>query len=252
MRKISPCLSFAVLLVFGCSGGEGEAISTDVDATQAETVESDAVDVASIDTPDLAPTDTVDARLPQDTGELELVPGEIGDNGALPAPGEAGYPCTVGEDCIEGYCIVTPNGKQCTVTCQEECPFDWICAPLGSGGPDQVSVCVARFVSLCRPCESNAECAVDGVDAGQACIPYGASGNFCGEKCAADEDCPDGYECESTKDLVGNSVKQCTKSDGECTCTQWAANPGACTVILADNALGKCMGPHQCMYHALT
>ncbi len=44
-----------------------------------------------------------------------------------PVAGEAGAPCQTANDCLEGFCIQTVDGKQCTVSCVEECPFDWKC-----------------------------------------------------------------------------------------------------------------------------
>jgi len=63
------------------------------------------------------------------------------DQGWIPGPGEAGYPCSGGFDCNEGYCIQTPDGMQCTVTCQEECPFGWECVQYAPSLPDQVFIC---------------------------------------------------------------------------------------------------------------
>ena len=97
------------------------------------------------------------AELWPDIGlELELEPQDLPDAGFVPEPGAAGYPCESGSECLDGYCIQTGDGMQCTQTCLDECPFDWSCALHTPSLPDQIYICMPTFVDLCRPCAANA------------------------------------------------------------------------------------------------
>jgi len=169
-----------------------------------------------------------------------------------PEPGAAGYPCEGAADCDSGFCIQTADGMQCTISCVEECPFDWSCFLHPPSMPDQVFICVPTMVDLCRPCTQNDECWTNGVDAGQSCVDYGEGGNFCGANCDDDEDCPAGYYCGDGKDVAGGAVTQCTRSQGECECNQWYIDEGAATDCFAENEWGRCFGDRQCMADGLT
>ena len=178
-------------------------------------------------------------------------PLEIETDGA-PAPGEPGSDCQSAKDCFSGYCIQTEDGLKCTQTCESECPFDWVCAPLGAGGPDSVFICVPGFVSLCRPCGKNSDCMVGEVAKGDACIPYGGAGNFCGAFCSAEQPCPDGYSCKATLDVTGSSVDNCVKDDGLCECKGLFVDEMAQTECYFENEAGKCPGTRMCLADGLT
>ena len=168
-----------------------------------------------------------------------------------PEPGMAGYPCTTGADCNQGYCIQTPDGPACTVTCEDECPFDWQCLLYTPSHPDVFYLCISPFVELCKPCSANTDCWSNGVDAGEACVSYGEAGFFCGGACDAME-CPAGYLCEERVDVAGASTAQCVLPDGECTCSQWFVDQGAETVCHKLNDWGLCSGERTCLAGGLT
>ncbi len=204
-------------------------------------------------TSDLAAEVAPDGALPEVGFELaELVTPQDIESDGPPAPGEPGSDCQSAKDCYSGYCIQTEDGLKCTQTCETECPFDWICAPLGSGGPDSVFVCVPGFVSLCRPCTKNKDCAVGEVVKGDACIPYGGAGSFCGTSCSAEQPCPTGYTCQTTADVAGATVDNCVKDDGLCECKGLFVDDMASTDCYFENDFGKCLGQRECLADGLT
>ena len=145
---------------------------------------------------------------------------------------------------------MTSEGKQCTIECIDECPNAWQCELFAAGGPDEVNICVPPFLSLCRPCEKNADCAANGVDTGDACLVYGPEGNYCGGNC--DQlDCPKGYSCAYAADVAGFKSYQC-KATGQCECNAWFADQGAKTACFAKNEWGTCPGERQCDASGLT
>ena len=171
--------------------------------------------------------------LPETTGEL------------VPDPGEAGAACQSDADCISGYCIPTPDGYKCTTTCQQECPFGWVCAISTSDLPDTIYICVPEFVSLCKPCHTNQDCHAGGGDVSGRCIEYGAAGTFCSLSCD-ESDCPEGYLCEKAVDVSGANSPACVKLDGECKCTQYFIDEGASTSCHTVNDAGSCPGQRSC------
>ncbi len=244
MRRSSPIgwtIVAGLLLAAGCSG-EGGITAVDVGEDAAPEMVQQELPPS---VPDVAPETTFELSLPETT-PLDLAAE------AVVEPGGAGYPCTLGTECNSGMCIYTPAGKQCTVTCDEECPLDWACQPYLPSLPDQVMVCVPRFLDLCRPCRTGEDCRMNGADGGQACIPYGQSGAFCGEPCEVTEDCPEGYSCMDMVDLAGKSVTQCVRVEGECGCTQWDADSGAATDCYVENDAGKCLGERKCLAGGLS
>jgi len=168
------------------------------------------------------------------------------DFGRGPGPGEAGWPCDNGAECDEGWCIKTAEGQQCTVACQEECPFDWACVLYTPMLPDQIFLCVPTVTDLCRPCRKNSECWTNDVDAGQTCVEYGAGGNFCGAGCDGNDDCPEGYQCGQADDVSGGLSKQCVLAAGECDCKPWFVDDGATTDCYQTNEWGTCLGERMC------
>jgi hypothetical protein len=178
-------------------------------------------------------------------------PDDVGADGG-PAAGEPGAPCNAPGDCDSGFCIQTPDGKQCTEPCLEECPFGWKCKPLQSTAPDYVFICTPTMVSLCRPCTANDDCMSNDTLAGEACVSFGADGGFCGGECESDVDCPPGYGCKDTSDASGADVRQCVAAKGECACSKAAADAGAWTWCYEENQWGLCHGERSCTAAGLT
>jgi hypothetical protein len=132
------------------------------------------------------------------------------DLDAAPRPdaaplGAFGAPCRDNAECLSGYCIEAPEaGRICTQRCGE-CPDGYECVPIANGGPDNLFVCLADQPDLCKPCESDRDCD----DNEDLCLQFGPN-RYCGEDCAADGVCPDGYECA---DVQG--ARQCVPAGGE-------------------------------------
>ena len=166
-----------------------------------------------------------------------------------PQPGEAGYACEKGNDCLSGFCIDTGDGLQCTVACIDECPFGWSCQMHTPSRPDQVFLCVPTDVDICRPCGKNTDCWTDGIDAGQACVAYGADGWFCGAACGG---CLDGFTCLTVADITGADVEQCVLAEGECGCKQRFVDAQATTTCFESNDSGNCAGSRTCTAAGLT
>ena len=207
---------------------------------------------------DLAPDRRAVEVAIETVGDLPLLPDDaaaeaveqIDDLGII--PGDAGWPCASGDDCLSGFCIQTPSGKQCTIGCMDECPFDWICIQHQPSLPDEVFICVPLKMNLCKPCEKNADCLTNGAETGDACLPYGTTGDFCGAVCMGDEDCPDGYDCKKVLDVWGYESNQCVLTDGECQCEPWFVDEAATTACSQANEYGECQGQRVCTAAGLT
>jgi len=143
MQRISYRLALlvtltAALLVTGCESGSSN-ISTDTPETPEDTI-GDAI--IGTDSPGVDSTGT-------DSPEPDEYTDNGGDSG--PQPGEFGWPCDGPEDCDSGYCILTGEKKICTMTCVEECPEDFVCAPVTTTPPD-----VTYLISAYRALTSSA------------------------------------------------------------------------------------------------
>ena len=169
-----------------------------------------------------------------------------------PTEGEAGWPCQSGDDCLSGYCILTADGKQCTVACEQECPFGWECVAYQPALPDQVFLCLPRYLTLCKPCHDNNDCTAGGGDMGQTCVQYGSPGNFCGGPCTVDGDCPDGYICKLSMDVTGGQSSQCALQVGDCECVETFVNEASSTTCSQENEFGTCVGERSCNAFGLT
>jgi len=183
---------------------------------------------------------------------LEADNAELPDSSMGPQPGEPGYPCFTGDDCDSGFCIHTPLGKQCTMACVEECPFDWICVQHELSLPDEVFICAPTRMNLCRPCQKNSDCLTNGVQTGDMCVPYGEAGDFCGASCMSTSDCPDGHECKNVLDVWGYESNQCVLLEGECQCEPWFVDEEASTTCKHSNEHGVCEGIRTCLPSGLT
>ena len=250
MHLRAPCfLLSATVWLSACAGGSGTTQSVDVpmdlsDTTAGEVPRTDAAAEGAF--PELG-WDVEDA-----TANIDSAPDGLAELMDLsPLPGQPGYPCSLGSDCDSDLCIWTPEGKLCSTTCLDECPFGWTCAASTSFGPDPVYLCVPGHVALCRPCQVNKDCALV-AEIGAACIPLGDTGSFCGSACQAAEDCPQGYLCAPVDDVNGTLVMQCVLSTGECACSQDAVDAGAETACSVSNEHGTCAGTRHCSAQGLT
>ncbi|MEC8023577.1 MAG: MopE-related protein, partial [Myxococcota bacterium] len=162
------------------------------------------------------------------------------------SPGAAGCPCGTSNQCDSGACILTSQGKVCADYCVTSCPDGFSCQainPPGTGADVQF-VCVERAVFLCRPCQTNADCATVGFEGLDSCVSYGDAGSFCGIACSDEEPCPQGYSCS----VDG----QCTNDIGECECSALHIALQSKTDCVNANVLGACAGTRQCTPAGLT
>ena len=145
MQRVSFRLAFLLvltamaLIVASCDSGT-DHVSTDTPEPAEDTTVGDAVIGTEIP--------GVDSR-GADSPEPDEYTDNRGDSG--PQPGEFGWPCDGPEDCDSGYCILTGEKKICTMTCVEECPDDFVCAPVTTTPPDVTYLCLPRFDKLCQP-----------------------------------------------------------------------------------------------------
>ena len=249
IRKFLLLALFAALAAWFAACGGAATITEDHDLVDDTGLDDDGggwmADIAPADLPPEEP----ETEAWTEIGEIakDITPSDTG-----PEPGTAGYPCDGAADCNEGYCIQTANGNQCTISCEEECPFDWECRLYTPSLPDQVYVCVPTFVDICKPCQANTDCWVSGIDAGETCVEYGPAGYFCGGTCETAEECPDGYDCIDSLDVSGETTRQCVLAAGECECKQWYADEGAKTPCYIENEFGACVGERGCMADGLS
>ena len=236
-------LALMLIVVQSCGGTgsvvEGPDGALDIRAEEAAV----AVDLV----PDLAGP----ADLTPETWDLQPLDLEVTALDLAPQPGQAGYSCQEDAECISGFCIPTPDGLLCTMTCTEECPFDWICALHEASSPDEVYICSPAHVVLCRPCLLNVDCLASGANVGGRCVQYGSDGNFCGVTCDDDTDCPSGYACSSGQDVTGAATQVCLRVDSPCDCTQLDADIGAQTTCFVENEFGRCDGTRMCLADGL-
>ncbi len=171
----------------------------------------------------------------------------VGDSG--PKKGRLGWQCNDNSDCQSGICIDSRDGKVCTEFCMESCPAGWACKSINWSG-DDVFVCLPRFLTLCDPCNTAADCNTDMSAGGAGCIPMGADGSFCGGDCT-NSDCPDGYQCKDVS-LPQGVKKQCVPISGKCECSKRAIALSLSTKCYVKNDAGKCMGTRTCTQTGLS
>ena len=246
MRRWIIFVLFGTLIA--CSTDDGAVVADLTELGEPEVVAGEVAVpdvVPEVGLPEVGPeTETFDWA-PTDT----VVDAELDSFG--PGPGEAGYPCDKDDDCFSGFCVVTTDGRVCTVACVDECPFGWQCVQHTPSLPDPVFVCAPPFISLCRPCLVNVDCAVGGLQGDEVCVEYGADGAFCGSACQEGADCPEGYQCAAAVDVAGNEGTWCRVVEGDCPCVELFVDEGAWTKCVVENEFGQCLGTRQCMADGL-
>ena len=191
-------------------------------------------------TDDITPEGMIaDRYQPWDSLDVQLEAFDLSEEGAF------GWPCESGDDCISGWCIDGPNGSVCTTTCVSECPKDWSCEEMSTGGPDVSYVCLPPFQNLCRPCMGDDDCSSKG-GVGNACVQLGDEGSFCAGDCSK-KDCPAGYFCQVVEDF-----KRCLPEDGQCQCTAAYISQQAATLCHVENESGLCQGQRVCLEDGLS
>ena len=242
MRLIGLVL---LVILWSCTGGEelSDSSASQTDLGLTEDMISDGFEVTDFDL--LSEPD--DAEFELDTG-LDLVEIWTPDQWN-PCPGEAQCQCDTDEDCNYGICLWQCDAYRCTLACTEDCPMGWSCRQVPWYLPDPVYICAPDCMDLCKPCIDNKDCIVGD------CLPHGPAGSFCsgpGYTCDNNEDCPDGYSCQETTDVSGDTDTHCVLTEGECTCNQGFIDEAASTTCYVENEFGACTGERYCAEAGLT
>jgi hypothetical protein len=210
--------------------------------------------------PEGLPAPEVDSAAAPETLLPEVGP-EVGD---VPGPelfvepGSFGYPCEKDGQCLSSFCVMTPDGGRCTVTCDGACPEGWQCSLHKKSLPDSIFICVLPFLNQCRPCKGDDDCLLNWADTGERCLAYGPAGHFCGGPCetagpeTGQGNCPDGYLCKSAADWGGKEGQFCLVESGECPCSKWFIEDQAGTACFVENDFGKCPGERACQPEGLS
>ncbi len=165
---------------------------------------------------------------------------------ASPQAGQAGATCAANGDCDSGWCVEGPAGKICTKSCNGCCPGGFACQAAAAG--DTVFICVPTLNALCRPCQSDGECAA--LNQGALCVG-GPEGRFCGGACESDAGCVAGFACKAATGTAG-AAKQCIRTEGTCGCSPKSISDGAKTTCLVANDIGSCSGARKCTAQGLS
>ena len=205
--------------------------------------------IAGDDTIGLNDTQVVDA------GGAELP--EAPEQQPCEVDGGWGCPCTINDNCNSGFCLESETGKVCTKTCIDTCPKAWQCKQAGGG--DATFICVPKFIKLCRPCATHADCGQAGTGLGLAkCLPHAVQGSgfvnglFCGAPCVADADCPATFDCLEVVLPDEATTTQCVPQSGECSCSKSETDLKLSTQCWRYNEFGKCEGSRTCTKDGLT
>jgi len=130
----------------------------------------------------------------------------------------------------------------CASVCEDDCDAGWDCVSFPD--PDDEPTCLESY-DLCRPCQSNDECGLEG----DSCVVVDPNeGAFCGSACDTDADCEPGYECGSATDIDGEQSDQCLPTTGQCGCSYAAIEDEASTTCEFEG----CAGTRSCGLDGLT
>ncbi len=187
-------------------------------------------------------------------------PTEVMDSGFFDTlePGGFGWPCDGNLDCFSGYCLISQEGKVCTIACDTECPDGWQCLQSSIALPDIVYICLPMHLSLCFACQDDDDCDTSGLDTGSRCVAGDSGGSFCGSKCDEVDDCPADYDCLEVVSTAGQTIDQCVLADDEeCACSPYAIDQGASTDCTSPPLDGEesgegCPGTRKCTEDGLT
>lgn len=240
------------------NGGSGDGTSgdgTSGDGTSGDSTEDGAGPGDGGDT-NLTDGPSVDATTEPDNTPLnnDAINWDI----EIPPPtgGAPGAPCTEPDDCNSGWCVASAEGRVCTKSCIENCPFPgWQCSGVTDSQGNPSFICLDQTVNLCNPCSQNKDCNSGATNAPNLCLNRGAEGNFCGMNCGqGGTSCPPGYECADVESGSSVSTFQCIPQDaGQCDCNGWGVEEGVSTTCdIVVDGVGTCPGTRQCETDGLT
>ncbi|MCC6621543.1 MAG: hypothetical protein IT385_09840 [Deltaproteobacteria bacterium] len=163
-----------------------------------------------------------------------------------------GDPCTDDSSCDSSVCVPHIGTTVCSQACDATtpCPDGWSCwtPPAGGGEPGgrPAAYCVSPFWALCRPCDTNADCASLTSESPGGCVDYLGEGAFCATTCDGPDACPDGFVCAETTTLTGAPGRRCINATGMCPCTPYLHVLGEPTRCVTGNDWGECVGERTC------
>lgn len=168
-------------------------------------------------------------------------------------PGEFGWPCSADNECLDGPCVLTDQGRICTAGCTYSlCPDGFSCVSYSSGGLTPALVCMPEFLNVCTPCDNDGDCNLGlASTAGMTCRVFGReTGSFCVPPCV--DACPDGYECQASG--LDDGKSWCIPPSGECACSWLATEAGATTSCTVGSAgiETRCAGARTCGLGGIT
>lgn len=104
--------------------------------------------------------------------------------------------------------------------------------------------CIPLTSTLCATCVLDADCVVEG----SRCIELADGGNYCGQRCTGDVDCPQGYACLP----AAGGDDQCQPISGSCACTGDTNLSRGCSVSYQDPVnpgapVYTCYGIQRCL-----
>ncbi len=241
LRRHLTILAVTAAALAGCSDFTTRDDGMPADAADAFTPDTSDDTVV---VPDILIFDVRDVQYPEDT--WETIADVIPDGGEDIIEGEAGWPCHDSSDCNSGFCLDTPDGRECSAFCEssESCPRGYDCLMV-SAGSDAIFVCVHTMPKICMPCRDDSDCESSQTGDFAACVGDNA-GRFCAGQCARDPDCPRGYVCTETLSAAGAATMQCLPADGICECSARAIEESASTECVFENAIGRCVGEITC------
>jgi len=245
MRRAILAVLVGAFLLIGC----GSSVGSGDDLSGHDLVTPDGGDADAI--PDIPPIDVKDGGDDEgiDVPPIDVPPEQ--DEDQIGCGGQPGCKCTDNGDCQTGLCIEDMNGQFCADTCVESCADEGFRCMLVLVGGEPAYYCIPRYVNLCRPCRTNADCKADvGTDA-DLCVDQGPEGSYCGADCSA-QSCPDGFFCQTVAIPDGGTSKQCVPSGAACECTDKYTASNASTSCFRQNANGTCTGSRYCSATGLT
>ncbi|HOI09035.1 MAG TPA: hypothetical protein PK313_01030 [Myxococcota bacterium] len=104
--------------------------------------------------------------------------------------------------------------------------------------------CIPLTSTLCATCVLDADCIVEGA----RCIQLPDGGNYCGQACTGDVDCPQGYQCLPAE----GGADQCQPISGSCECAGDTNLSRGCSVTYQDPdnpgaPVYTCYGIQRCL-----
>lgn len=152
-------------------------------------------------------------------------------------PGMPHSPCEENADCLSGFCIEGPEGKECAQLCVAGggCEENYSCTQVASA-PDVIFACIYTLPNLCKPCVKDEDCNAKFVNTTMKCGEIQGF-FFCLKSCKEAKDCPSGYTCQSSV---------CYPKEEVCQCKKKFVDQGIKGSCLNKNEVGTCIGTFTC------